>query len=248
MTSCGLLRFQQHRYCVPQEDAQRYNCVAARTPFAIGEWYHCYSRGVDKRVVFEEERDYERFMQSLYFANDISALRHDDITRPQDFSHPRSEPLVSIAVYALMPNHYHILMREIRDGGISEFMRKLGIAYTTYFNTKNERVGNLFVKPFRAKHVDSDQYLQHLVKYIHLNPAELYEPKWKEGIVRDFAGLERYLAGYPFSSLRDFNGSSRPAQMILDSRTRRAIDHVSIAMLIRDERELYQEYAESEEP
>jgi putative transposase len=222
--------------------------VAARTPFAIGQWYHCYSRGVDKRATFLDERDFERFMQLLYLANDISALHHQDITHPQDFSHPRSQPLVAIAAYALMPNHYHLVMREIREGGISEFMRKLGIAYTTYFNTKNERVGNLFVKPFRARHVDSDRYLQHLVKYIHLNAAELFEPRWKEGDVRDFAGLEKYLIEYPFASLRDFNGPWRPAQIILDSESIEVINPISMPILIHDAYELYQEFAESEEP
>lgn len=222
--------------------------MGARTPFGIGEWYHCYSRGVDKRATFQDERDFERFMQSLYLANDSTSLRHEDIAHPQDFLHPRSQSLVAIAAYTLMPNHYHLVLREICDGGITAFMRKLGIAYTTYFNTKYERIGNLFVKPFRAKHIDSDVYLQHTVHYTHLNPVELFEPGWKKGCVVDKATLIEKLLAYPYSSLADYEGFNRPSGAILDMESMKAFNPIPLEVLIRERGEWYEDFAESNEP
>lgn len=115
-----------------------------------------------------------------------------------------------------MPNHFHILVREVREGGISEFMRKVGIAYAMYFNKKHERIGNLFVKPFRAKHVSSDEYFKRVAHYIHLNPAELFESGWKEGRVQDIPLLESKLRAYSHSSFPDYLGESRSQNAILD--------------------------------
>ena len=103
-----------------------------------------------------------------------------------------------------MPNHYHLLIHEVIENGISEFMHKLGTAYTMYFNAKNTRVGNLFVKPFRSRHVDSDTYLRHVTQYIHLNPVELFEPKWDEGGVKNIRTLENSLMSYKYSSCADY--------------------------------------------
>jgi hypothetical protein len=115
-----------------------------------------------------------------------------------------------------MPNHFHLLLRPLLEGGISEFMRKVGIAYAMYFNLKNERIGNLFVKPFRAKHVSNDDYFRHVADYIHLNPAELFEPGWKRGKVGDAALLQQRLRSYAYSSLPDYLGESRSQRRILD--------------------------------
>ena len=83
-------------------------------------------------------------------------------------------------------------------------MQKLGTAYTMYFNAKNERVGNLFMKPFRARHVGDDRYFQHVLQYIHCNPAELYEPEWKSGKVKNMQLLQKKLLEYSYSSLRSY--------------------------------------------
>ena len=186
--------------------------------FAPNEWYHCYSRGIDKRTVFENVSDYQRFISLLYLTNTIEPLHrsnlgnlnHDDI-----FTIPREEPLVSIGAYALMPNHFHLLLYEKNDSGISTFMQKLGTAYTMYFNIKNERSGGLFTKPFRALHVPDDRYFQHVVDYIHLNPLELFDHNWKDGKAHDTHYLRAKLEAYPFSSLPDLNKVSRPAAVIL---------------------------------
>ena len=186
-------------------------------PFQVDEWFHSYSRGIDKRTVFESEADAERFLVLLYLANSTEEVRRDSLSLKTDkiVVRPRGELLVSIGAYCLMPNHYHLLLKEIKEGGISRFMQKLGTAYTMYFNKKYDRVGGLFTKPFRARHVADDRYFQRVVDYIHCNPAELYEPGWKKGAVRNIDRLEQQLLQYRYSSFADYNDKKRPHATIL---------------------------------
>lgn len=193
--------------------------MATRSPFVIDEWYHCYSRGVDKRTVFEGPRDYERFMLLLYLCNGSNSVRISDLKEWNlqsiltDSSVDRGEPLVELGVYSLMSNHVHLVVQEIRAGGISLFMRKVFTGYTMYFNTKYSRTGALFSGAFKSKHVDSDEYLKLAVPYVLLNPAELFDDKWKEGkaIVSE---IERRLLNYSYSSLLDFIDVKRPENVI----------------------------------
>ena len=193
--------------------------------FAPSEWYHCYSRGIDKRIVFESVSDYQRFISLLYLTNTTTTLHRSNLENlkyDELFTVPRKEPLVDIGAYALMPNHFHLLLYEKSAGSISRFMQKLGTAYTMYFNIKCERSGGLFTKPFRARHVSDDHYFQYVVDYIHLNPLKLFEPKQKEQ--KEGKGLSRRrldnrlvakLETYPFSSLPDFNRILRPNRAII---------------------------------
>lgn len=125
------------------------------------------------------------------------------------------EPLVDIAAYCLMPNHFHLLIQEIEEGGISKFMQKLTTGYTMYFNKKNDRNGSLFQGKFKATHVADDRYLRYLISYIHLNPIKLIEPKWKETGITDKTRAERYLETYSQSSYLDYLGKKRLEEMIL---------------------------------
>ncbi len=146
-----------------------------RNSFAPGEWYHCYSRGIDKRTVFAGHADYRRFVQLLYLMNSERNFTIDDLgkdARSNLLDIPKGDSLVGLGAFALSPNHYHLLVLETNAGGISRFMQKLGTAYTMYFNTKYERSGGLFTRPFRSRHVADDRHLQHVVDYIHLNPGE----------------------------------------------------------------------------
>lgn len=186
--------------------------------FQLGEWFHCYNRGIDKRSVFECEDDSSRFIQLLYLANSSERVHRSNLSERTTFEilgRPQTDPLVSIGAYCLMGNHYHLLLKETNDGGITSFMQKLGTAYTMYFNLKYNRVGNLFLKPFRARHVDEDRYFQRVVDYIHCNPAERFEAHWKKGVVRNPSRLEHELLAYPYSSFPDFYGINRPQKRIL---------------------------------
>ena len=190
-----------------------------REPFEVGEWYHCYNRGIDKRSVFESEFDSDRFLQSLYLCNNADAVGRSDFDHfkhARIFQIERSEPLVAIGAYSLMPNHFHLLLQEITDGGISRFMHKLGTSYTMYFNEKNTRIGNLFYKPFRSRRVSHESHFRHLPHYIHLNPIELFEPGWKKGVTKkQLRDIERELSEYRFSSYMDYRGGKRPEGAIL---------------------------------
>jgi|SRR3989344_2008707 len=186
------------------------------------EWYHCYTRSIDGEPVFKDERDYFRFLESLYLCNGSRTLLRGALHRPSHehlLSLNRGEPLVGIGAYCLMPNHYHLLLRQVAPKGISTFMQKLGTSYSMYYNAKYEHIGNVFIKPFRAKHVAKDDYFQHVIQYIHLNPAELFEPRWKDGEVRNMQSLAKELADYRYSSLMDYLGTKRPENAIIDGST-----------------------------
>jgi putative transposase len=190
----------------------------ARTfSFAPGEFYHIYNRGTEKRNIFMSRSDRDRFLALLYYANqDAPAdLKLQGSTLLKNPLARTGTPLVEIAAYCLMPNHFHLLVREAEDGGISKFMQKVTTGYTMYFNKKNERNGSLFQGRFKATHVANDRYLQYLVSYIHLNPVKLIEPKWKESGIADRAGAEHYLDTYASSSYLDYLGKQRPENIIL---------------------------------
>ena len=216
-----------------------------REPLAVGEWYHCYNRGLDKRVVFNDTVDYERFLQALYLSNsseptDRNAFEH--IEHPRVFLRNRSAPIVAIGAYTLMPNHFHILLQEIVEGGITRFMHKLGTSYTMYFNIKNKRNGNLFAKPFRSRHVSKDGYFKHVAQYIHLNLAELFEREWRSGKVASPSTLEKNMRAYRFSSLQDYCGIRRVERVILNEDSVRTISE-GLPTLMRSLRDAEAYYA-----
>lgn len=215
--------------------------------FQIDEWYHCYNRGVDKRIVFESEDDANRFLMTLYLANGtepVQLFNTDKPTLEKAFKEDRGKPIVSIGAYCLMKNHFHLLIKEIMEGGISAFMRKLGIAYTMYFNAKNKRVGNLFVRPFRSRHVSDDRYFQRVLQYIHCNPAELYEPGWKQGKVKNIRALEKQLLNYQYSSLRSYEkkGTNDP---LLSSDGFEIADQPSLTRMLTEAQSYYAEISDS---
>jgi putative transposase len=169
--------------------------------FATGEIYHVYSRGVEKRKIFLKTSDYVRFADDLYELNDKNYvvnsqyyLGNSSIVRIKG---TKREPLVEILAFAIMPNHYHLILRQLQEDGVRKFMQKFGTGYAMYFNKKHERVGPLFQGRFKAIHVETNDYLQNLVGYIHTNPADLY---------RGPASIE-FLEKYRWSSYLDYSGS-----------------------------------------
>lgn len=113
-----------------------------------------------------------------------------------------------------MPNHFHLLLKETKEGGITSFMRKLLTAYSSFFNKKYERTGSLFESEFKSEHLNTDEYLKYTFSYIHLNPLKLKYPDWKEKIERSVA--ENFLQGYKNSSYLDFCSIDREEASILD--------------------------------
>jgi len=191
--------------------------------FEIGNVYHIINRGVDGRKIFLKDQDYSRFILSLEFFNtsdsaDIWSL----ITRDGGGFNPppaegrirerlenqrknMSESIVELLAFALMPNHYHLIIREIIDKGISLFMQKIG-GYTNYFNKQYSRNGSLFESSYRYIKAENDTKLFVDFNYVHTNPVELIEPLWKDQQVKDFDKTKEFLENYQWSSYRDYIG------------------------------------------
>ncbi|EKD90638.1 MAG: Transposase [uncultured bacterium] len=167
-----------------------------------GSYYHVYNRGVEKRTIFQSPKDYYRFLETIryyrFFPTPRKLSTHINFNFPPILSHTKQNQLVKILCFCLMPNHFHLLIQQCEDNGISEFMRRISDSFTRYFNTKYDRVGPLFQGKFKAKIVETDEYLLQLSKYIHRNPLTL--PKWL---------VEENLSDYTFSSYGGYLNSKR---------------------------------------
>ena len=151
--------------------------------FVEGGFYHLYNRGVEKRNIFLDEHDYKMFIHLLKYYLD-SKLGSDPKHKIRNLS---SE--IDLLAYCLMPNHFHLLVRQKSSDGITKLMRRVCTNYVMYFNNRYDRVGTLFQGKYKAALVTNEGYLLHLSRYIHLNPKDL------EGI--------DYLS-YPYSSFANY--------------------------------------------
>lgn len=190
-------------------------------PFLIGQDHHIYNRGVDKRVIFLDKQDYERFTALMYVCNSKGSFRIRDFLNTgkawEDiFSAERDETLVDIVAYCLMPNHFHIFMKEKVEGGISMFMQKLSTAYSMYFNSKYGRTGGLFEGKFKAKYIDKEAYLNWVFSYIHLNPVKLIDPMWKQNGISEPEKAKKFMDSYKYSSYYDYFVGDRIEKVILN--------------------------------
>lgn len=162
-------------------------------PLVNDSFYHVFNRGVEKRIIFLEEQDFRRFIRTLIYyqlSGPKPPYSERDRLLNQDFAN--NPKIVEVVCYCLMPNHFHLVLRQLRDGGISEFLRKVINSYTKYFNTKYKRVGPLFQGVFKTVLIEDDFQLIHLSRYIHLNP---YVSK-----------LVPVTQEYPYSSYHNFIG------------------------------------------
>lgn len=142
-----------------------------KTPLVTGEIYHVFNRGVARLPIFEDKRDYNRFLETLYYYQFQGPKpQFSQIKRFKDLNFEKNQKIVEIICYCLMPNHYHFMIKQLQDNGISEFINKLSNSYTKYFNTRHERVGPLLQGQFKAVRVETEEQLLHLSRYIHLNP------------------------------------------------------------------------------
>ena len=190
-----------------------------KTPLVSGEYYHLYNRGNSKQKIFYDAEDYQRFIILLYTCNSEKNFRMSlvkEMTEKDPYLWKRGNQLVSIGAYCLMPNHFHLLITEKEDGGISKFMQKLSTAYVMYYNIKYEKTGGLFEGKFKSEHLDTDLYLKYIFSYIHLNPLKLIQKNWKEAGIKNQKTALNYLDNYTYSSYLDFKGIERKENAILD--------------------------------
>lgn len=185
-------------------------------PFIIDHIYHIYNRGVEKRKVFLDNPDYFRFVHNLLELNtsrpavpiNLAARQTNLKQLTWEIQPPgrplRVNPLVEILAFCLMPNHYHLLVRQVIKNGIIGFMQKLGTGYTMYFNQKYRRVGPLFQGRFKSILVERNEHLIYLPYYVHANPLELRNPEWKNGKLKNLVAAIEFLRNYHWSSHRDY--------------------------------------------
>lgn len=162
-------------------------------PFFTDQIYHVFNRGIDKRPTFTDKREYNRAVNSMHYYTYLKPLRKYsyflDLSNDEQKKYlaaiTDSKKLVEILAFCLMPNHFHLLLKQLSENGISKFMNNFLNSYTRYFNTKHVRIGSLFLNQFKAVRVENDEQLIHVTRYIHLNPITSF-------LVKDFDKLKKY--------------------------------------------------------
>jgi putative transposase len=196
-----------------------------KDPFITGEYYHIYNRGIDKRIIFKSKNDYERLILLLYVCNSNKeqSFRLDNLINQQHkiFDEililDRGESLVSIGAWCLMTNHFHLLVKQEVDGGITKFMKKLGTGYSMFFNIKYQRKGALFGGPFKSKLIgNDDNYMRQMFAYIHLNALDIQFSGWEDNLNKSSTEIKKFLELYRYSSYQDYVGWDRVEKSILN--------------------------------
>ena len=202
-----------------------------RRSFTTNEFYHIFDRGVDKRKIFLDKRDHIRFVHDLYEFNDVrpapefsrcysknvgNDVSHLESLRIRSFlekdqgegEKDKRDILVKIHAFVLMTNHHHLLVEQVKDDGISLFIRKVHGGYSRAFNLRYKRIGHLFQGPFKSIHIKDDIYLAFLICYLHANPLDLWKKNWKEKQLTDKEIKEalKFLEKYRWSSHSDYLG------------------------------------------
>ncbi|MEI7709105.1 MAG: transposase [bacterium] len=162
-----------------------------RVPLATGEIYHIFNRGVDKRKIFSDQKDLDRFFESILEFNNIEPI--GSLFEKSFQKDKIKKPLVEFVAYNILPNHFHFVLKQVSENGISEFMKRLLGGYTWYFNHRQKRSGSLFQGTFKSKHIDSNEYLLHVSVYVNLNDkiplggltAKLNKSSWNEYVNPD---------------------------------------------------------------
>ena len=176
-------------------------------PYGVGSIVHVIKRGARGTLLVRDERDKAQFAESLFHFNDshidpnrIEALKACvPLERPGHW--PDRDPLVLIHAWALVSNHFHLLLEEIREGGIAKFMQRLCGSMSVAFNAKYAETGSLFQSSYKSRTVDGDAYLRYLAFYIQVkNVLELY-PGGLKMAVKNFDDAWEWALAYPFSSL-----------------------------------------------
>jgi len=193
-----------------------------KVKFEQGKIYHIYNRGVNKCDIFNKDSDKWRFLQGMFLFNDENSSFNTlfqiekenegriNFNLLKEFINKNKEnrkPLVRIMADCLMSNHFHLLIEEIEENGISRFMHKLGTGYVKYFNKKYDRVGSLFQGSFKAIAIENDIQLQYILAYINvINPGQLIEPELKERGIINIDKIIKFAENYSFGTNPDYLG------------------------------------------
>lgn len=199
--------------------------------FTNGEYYHIFNRGVEKRDIFSDKSDLDRFFQSMGEFNTVFPIgsiyaasfhKKEQITSSVD----RPERIVSFICYCLNPNHYHFILQQLTDRGIEKFMHRLGLGYTNYFNKKYQRSGSLFQGTFKANHIDSNDYLLYASVYVNLNNKvhqignNPFKSSWVEYAKRNGQGMfcDKKIILSQFVNPEDYKAFAEDALLVAKKR------------------------------
>lgn len=173
-----------------------------KVPLVAGEIYHVFNRGISHQPTFFDKRDYKRFFDTIvYYRNCTPPMKlslfltssTDNRNKFIEKCQLKADFLVEIICYCLMPNHFHLLLKQLTENGISYFMSNLCNSYTRYLNTRQKRIGPIFQGKFNAVRIENDSQLLHVSRYIHLNPLTSF-------VVKNETDLENY----PYSSFPEY--------------------------------------------
>lgn len=167
------------------------------------DFFHVLNRGVDKRSIFVDVKDRIRFINNLFTFNDTENSLHPHQPERRDKNEER-KPLVHLHAFCLMQNHYHFLLSELVDGGISLFMQKVNMGYTKYFNERHGRTGTLWQGKYKKISIERDAHFMYIPFYIHLNALDASMPEWREGNVKNPQKALVQLQKYRWSSHLDY--------------------------------------------
>ncbi len=188
--------------------------------FFPGNLYHLFNRGNARQNIFYNDKDRYRFLQGLYISNNsnsnlgLTHLERDktgctllEIKEIFECNKIFYNPFVKIYADCLMPNHYHLLVEEVKEGGLVRFMQRSGNSYGKYFATKYDRPGSLFQGRFKAVRVETDDQLKYLLAYINIiNPAQILESELKEAGIKNFGKVWNFADNYNWSTHQEFMG------------------------------------------
>jgi putative transposase len=184
-----------------------------KTLFAPDNYYHLFSRTILKDPVFADYNNSKKLRQCLLLSNSTKSSDIYDYLRSSPEANyqivleklKEGEKLVDILCYAIMPDHYHLLVKERLENGIIRFARSCNTSVSKYINIKNDRKGPLFEGRFQSKHVDSNEYLLHLSLYIHLNPLDFLDSRnWRNGNLKNWREKKNKLMNYSFTSIKNY--------------------------------------------
>lgn len=185
-----------------------------------GEYYHVYNRGVNKQDIFYDERDWVRFLISILFSQSPLDVNNPGYLVTKFIGHPMldnskllgrvvKDRYVELVGFCLMPNHFHLIVKEHKEGGIAKYMQRVQNAYTKYFNTKHQKSGHLFQGPYKIVHVEDNEQLLYLSAYIHRNPLDLPKSVISKIIGHPMLDKMKKEEIYPWSSYQDYLGENR---------------------------------------
>ncbi|MBI2268269.1 MAG: transposase [Candidatus Blackburnbacteria bacterium] len=173
-------------------------------PLVTGEIYHIFNKGIAGQPTFNTKRDYNRFLETMFYYQNkdipirlskLATLHSEQKSEILNYLNKKKQFIVDIVAYCLMPNHFHLLIKQTENNGTAKYTANITNSHTRYFNIKNKREGPLFKGKFQAVRIESEEQLLHVTRYIHLNPYSSYIVKTTNDLL-----------SYKYSSLRKYLG------------------------------------------